>query len=137
MAKKIVMVFGVFDVLHPGHIHFLEKAKACGDILIVAVTPDKKVFTEKSSKTVFNERERMLMVSHLRLVDKTILGDKKATWHRIEQFKPDIICLGHDQRADYPQFLTQLKNISKKIRLVRIKAKNRSRYASSKSLLPE
>jgi len=73
---RTVVVFGVFDLLHPGHLYFLREARKHGDHLTVVVTRDTRVRAEKNHTPVFTERERLEMVAALKGVDKAVLGDK-------------------------------------------------------------
>lgn len=131
-TKKTVMVFGVFDQLHPGHLFFLESAKKFGDHLIVVITRDTRVKSEKGRAAMFNEKERLRMVSALACVDHAILGDTGKTWGVVRRLKPAIICRGHDQTLGHPQFMAQQKTLKKPLKLVKIKPFHRDRYSSSR-----
>ena len=93
------MVFGVFDLLHPGHLNFLVQAKELGDKLIVSVARDINVFKIKGQRTVHDEHQRLKNVSLLPVVDKVILGGLKDPWPHIVKEKPDVIALGYDQKS--------------------------------------
>ncbi len=92
------MVFGVFDLLHPGHLNFLLQAKELGSKLIVSVARDINVFKVKGQKPMHNERLRLKNISLLSVVDKAVLGGKRDPWAHIKKIKPDIIALGYDQK---------------------------------------
>lgn len=128
---KRVVVFGVFDLLHPGHLYFLKQAKAHGDHLTVVVTRDARVMHEKKRRPVLNERERLEMVAALRMVDRAVLGDKIGQWRVLQRLKPDVVCIGYDQNAEW---MTRcgLKNLP---RVVHVKGLRTERYRSS-NLLP-
>lgn len=131
MRSKSVIIFGVFDLLHPGHLAFLEAAAKRGELTVV-VTPDAKVKKEKGKKPFFSEGERLAMLSALRCVTKVVLGDKGKDWSVVKKLKPDIICVGHDQDSEHPKFLVQMALLKKKPRVIRISALNPRRYASSR-----
>ena len=98
-SHKRVMVFGVFDLLHPGHVSFLRQAREKGEELIVVVARDSAVKLLKQKKPHFNEKQR---AAHVRkeMKAKLVLGDRKlGTYSVIKKYKPDIICVGYDQRA--------------------------------------
>lgn len=97
---KKVMVFGVFDLLHPGHINFFKQAKKLGTHLIVSVARDVNVKKIKGKSPVFNEKKRAEHVKQLKLASKVVLAGLKDPWPHIKKEKPDIIALGYDQ-ADY------------------------------------
>src|SRR3989338_5314278 len=94
---KTVMVFGTFDLLHPGHEHFLRQAKKYGDFLIVIIARDKTVLKVKNKRPQNNERQRQNAVSGLNLADKVVLGRKTYKYAIIKKYRPNIICLGYDQ----------------------------------------
>lgn len=96
---KKVMVFGVFDRLHPGHLSFLKQAKKYGEKLIVVVARDNVVRKLKNKVSSQNEKERMTALRGLPEVDKVILGDQKqGNYGVIKKHKPDVICFGYDQK---------------------------------------
>jgi FAD synthetase len=96
-AKK-VMVFGVFDLLHPGHLNFLVQAKELGDRLIVSVARDLNVFKVKGTRPVHGQKQRLKNLSLLPVVDKVVLGGAKDPWPHILKERPDIVALGYDQK---------------------------------------
>lgn len=100
MAKSRVVAFGVFDGLHPGHIHFLEQARRLGTELIVVVTRDVVATKEKRAPRIA-ERDRVRLVAALRVVDRAILGDPPDRYGSVlRRFRPNIVALGYDQRYD-------------------------------------
>lgn len=99
---KTVMAFGSFDILHPGHLLYLEKAKRLGDRLIVVVARDSSISLLKKRQSVFSEKDRLKMISSLKIVDKAVLGNKirnpEERLKIIKRYKPDLIVFGYDQR---------------------------------------
>ncbi len=96
MAK--VMAVGVFDLLHAGHLHYLEQAKALGEHLTVIVAHDDTVRIRKHEPvTGMDLRKRM--VEGLKPVDEALIGSppSDSMFDILEQVKPDIIALGYDQ----------------------------------------
>ncbi len=122
--KKRVVAFGVFDLLHPGHIAFLTKARSLGDELVVVVTRDSRAKKEKGTAPVFTEKERLGMISALSVVTRAVLGDPPGQWSMLEKLKPDIVAIGHDQKRPETKIFSA--------RLVMIQAKNRKRYSSTR-----
>lgn len=96
-----VVVFGTFDILHPGHLYFLEQAKKRGDYLIVVITRDERVVLEKKHQPIFNERERLIMVGTIKWVDKAALGDRAGEWRALKKLRPDVVCVGYDQNVEW------------------------------------
>ena len=73
---KVVLTGGVYDIIHPGHIHTLKNSKQEGDLLIVSIARDSRVIKIKGRKPINNERRRTILVSSIRYVDFTLLGSK-------------------------------------------------------------
>lgn len=94
---KRVMVFGTFDLLHQGHIKFLEQAKEKGDKLYVVIGRDSNVFMAKSRNPVHEAEKRKKAVESLGIAEKVILGEKDDFFLPIRALKPQMICLGYDQ----------------------------------------
>jgi len=96
-GKKIVFTNGCFDILHYGHVKYLEDAKRCGDILIVAVNSDASVRRIKGRKRpVVNEGDRLKTIAALESVDYTLAFGKDTPLETIQALKPDIIIKGAD-----------------------------------------
>ena len=98
MVKRVVLVGGCFDVLHPGHVIFLEKAKKAGDFLIVLLESDEKIKELKGSKRpVHTQKERAIVLKALKAVDQVILLPFMKNDHEyetlIKKIKPDIIAV--------------------------------------------
>ncbi|MBU1916251.1 adenylyltransferase/cytidyltransferase family protein [Patescibacteria group bacterium] len=129
---RIVLVFGVFDLLHPGHIAFLKIAKSYGDRLVVVVTRDKRAELEKGQRPVYKLTERMLMLQALDCVDEALPGDIDGQWNMVKNIAPHVICIGHDQSKDHPKFLAQLKELKQLPRIVQLPSFNRKRYSTSR-----
>jgi len=128
----IVMVFGVFDIIHPGHIFFLEQAKKLGSKLIAVVARDVRVKLQKGITPVLQEKDRLLVMKSLYMVDKVILGDTdiyKPTV--IRKIQPDVIAIGYDQDERHPMLLAQLSKLKKHPKVVRIKAFYPDMYSST------
>jgi len=99
--REIVLASGVFDLLHLGHVKYLEEAKKAGGRnaeLIVIVARDSTVEKRKGKKPIVSENQRRALVESLRVVDEAILGYEKFNLERvIEKIEPDVIAVGHDQ----------------------------------------
>ncbi|ALI36408.1 Glycerol-3-phosphate cytidylyltransferase [Candidatus Nitrosocosmicus oleophilus] len=98
---KVVLVGGVFDLLHVGHIHTLKSAKSLGDVLIIVVATDSTVSNLKKNRKIYHdEKSRLELVSSIKFVDKAVIGRKKSIYDTVEFVRPDIIALGYDQTHD-------------------------------------
>ena len=96
--KTIVTTNGCFDILHVGHVRYLQKAKSFGDVLIVALNSDKSVKSIKGdSRPINNENDRAEVLSALRSVDYVVIFDEDSPVDLLLQIKPDV----HTKGADY------------------------------------
>ena len=97
-AIKVVLVGGVFDLIHPGQIHTLKAAKAEGDVLIVVIARTSTAIKIRGRKKIFHDEVlRQELVSSLRFVDLAIIGREGTLYDTVEYVKPDTIALGYDQ----------------------------------------
>ncbi len=99
--RTVVLASGVFDLLHLGHVKFLEEAKKAGGKdaeLVVVVARDSTVEETKHRKPVMSENQRRALVESLKVVDLAVLGlENFDVGNVIETIKPDVIALGYDQ----------------------------------------
>ena len=99
--QRIVLASGVFDLLHLGHVRFLEDAKKTGGTnskLVVIIAKDSTTEKLKGKKPIMSEEQRCALVESLKVVDEAILGyEGLDIGEVIEKIKPDIIALGYDQ----------------------------------------
>ena len=99
-GRRIVFTNGVFDILHAGHIRYLETARGFGDALIVAVNSDTSVRTIKgTSRPVNPEHERAEMLAALEFVDAVVVFDETTPAAIIEEVQPDVLVKGADWDA--------------------------------------
>ncbi|NOY10988.1 MAG: FAD synthase [Archaeoglobi archaeon] len=126
--KKVVAT-GTFDIIHPGHIRYLEEAKKLGDYLIVIVARERNV--RHKPKPVIPEEQRLRVVRALKPVDEAILGDDEDMFRPIERIRPDVIALGHDQHFDEEWLRSELRRRGIEAEVVRIEAKEDCELCSS------
>ena len=131
LVKK-VMCAGTFDIIHPGHLHYLSESKKYGDKLVVVVARDETSENFKGKKPVHNEKERLEAVRMLKIVDKAVLGNKGNIFDIIEELKPDVVCLGYDQKVQKQQVEDELDKRGIKAEVIRIGAYKPNVYKSSK-----
>jgi FAD synthetase len=93
------MCFGTFDGLHPGHEDYFKQAREQGDRLVVVVARDTTALDVKGDLPGMNEDDRLKAVQDHGLVDEAVLGHADDKYKIIEEYQPDIICLGYDQEA--------------------------------------
>ena len=119
-TKKIVLAGGVFDIIHPGHIHTLNAAKALGGVLIVAVATDKTAEKMKKRSPLHNQELRCELVSSLSMVDKAIVGHEDDIFQTVKEVKPNIIVLGYDQVHQEKFISDGCKRINLNVEIVRL-----------------
>lgn len=96
-GKKIVFTNGCFDILHAGHVQYLEEARGMGDILVVGLNSDSSVTRLKGSeRPVNNERDRYLVLQALRAVDYVIIFQEDTPYELIREIQPDVLVKGGD-----------------------------------------
>ncbi|MDY6769090.1 MAG: adenylyltransferase/cytidyltransferase family protein [Candidatus Nanohaloarchaea archaeon] len=93
-----VMAQGVFDLLHPGHLHYLRESAALGDELHVVIARDSRL--EGRKEVVMPEDARRDVVAALAVVDEAVLGSEDSIFDSVERIQPDVITLGYDQGHD-------------------------------------
>lgn len=107
-GKKVVLANGCFDLLHAGHISYLESAKSAGDILVVAVNSDASVRTLKDPRRpIIPENERVEILCDMECVDYVILFNERTCDDLIRALRPDIHAKGTDYtRESVPERTT-------------------------------
>ncbi len=136
MATEItrVLATGVFNILHPGHIFFLEEARKLGDELVVIVASDK-IASRKKAGFVLPQEQRARVIESLRCVDRVYIGDEENQLKLLPKIKPDIIALGYDQNVNAEELQQDLTDIGLKARIVRIAKMPLSKFASTREII--
>lgn len=99
--KKVVFTNGCFDLLHVGHVRYLQEAKALGDLLIVGLNSDSSVSKLKGpDRPVQNQEDRKEILSALKCVDYVVIFDEETPLKLIETVKPDVLVKGGDWTVD-------------------------------------
>ena len=111
-GKKVVFTNGCFDILHVGHLRYLNEAKKQGDILIVGVNSDSSVRQLKGEgRPINNEIDRAEMLSGLKAVDFTVIFEELTPIETLEKLKPSIHVKGGDyDKNKLPETATVEKN---------------------------
>ena len=104
-----VMATGVFDLLHPGHIHYLTEAKKLGDELVVVVARDSTAERFKH-RPIVPQAQRLEMVAALKPVDRAVLGNEGSIYDILTEIRPDVIALGYDQVHNEAKVLEECRS---------------------------
>ncbi|MFH1292115.1 MAG: adenylyltransferase/cytidyltransferase family protein [bacterium] len=126
---KKVIVFGTFDLIHPGHLHMFKQAKEYGDFLVIVISRDKITCQIKGKLPINNEEVRLANIKKLNVADRVRLGCLDDHYRVIKEEKPDIVALGYDQKA----FVDSLSEIIEDhCQIVRLSPYKPEIYKSSK-----
>jgi FAD synthetase len=118
MSVRRVVATGTFDILHPGHIYYLEESRKLGDELWVIVARDANV--KHKPHPIIPEEHRLQMVAALKPVSHAILGDKTDMFRPIQEIQPDVITIGFNQHFDERTLHLQLTERGLAPEIVRI-----------------
>ena len=130
---KKVLVFGTFDILHPGHLYFLREAKKQGEHLTVVVTPSSVVKQLKGKAPLFGENHRVATVKLMSFVDAVAIGDHTlSSFSVLKKYKPDVICFGYDQQTLEKYVNAYYKKTKEKIKFIHVKPYNPKTYKSGR-----
>ncbi len=101
MGKRIALANGCFDVLHVGHVRYLEAARREADVLVVAINDDSSVRALKGEgRPILSAADRAEMVAALRAVDYVVTFSETTVVRVLERLRPDVHCKGTDYTAD-------------------------------------
>jgi len=105
-SLKVVLAGGVFDIIHPGHIHTLNAAKELGDVLVVVVATDNTAVRMKKRRPLHSQEQRQELVNSLKMVDLCLVGQEEDIFKTVNLVRPQIIALGYDQ-VHQEKFITE------------------------------
>lgn len=132
---KKVLIAGVFDLIHPGHLNFFKQAKKVGDYLMVVVTRDE-VARREGKNPQHQENVRLENMRNISLVDEAILGLKIERHEEvikiIKSLNPDVIALGYDQKPNKKTLEKLLKEEKTDIPVVTLKPYHPEKYKTSR-----
>ena len=122
--RKIVLASGVFDLLHLGHVRFLEEAKKAGGPdaeLVIIIARDSTVEVRKGERPIMPENQRCALVASLKVVDEAILGYEKFDVSKVvEKISPDVVAFGYDQLGMERTVRDYVKQHGLNIKIVRV-----------------
>ncbi|MDQ4066907.1 MAG: FAD synthase [Thermoproteota archaeon] len=120
-ALKVVLVGGVFDLIHPGHIHTLKAAKAEGDVLVVVVARQSTAQKIKKYRKIYHdEKLRRDLVTSLNFVDLALIGKEGTLYDTVEYVKPNVIALGYDQAHSEKDIAENCKRRNLNVQVIRL-----------------
>jgi len=128
-----VVATGTFDILHPGHVYYLEASRTLGDELHVIVARDANV--KHKPAPVIPESQRLRMVQALKVVDYARLGDEHDMFVPIEAIRPDVITIGFNQHFDLEKLKSMLRERGIRSEVIRIGAYQGDGYCSSRTIM--
>jgi FAD synthetase len=115
-----IMATGVFDIIHLGHLHYLEESKKLGDELVVVVATDNTVRRRKH-EPITPEKMRVELVSSLKPVDRAVLGKESGDiFEIVKEVGPDIITIGYDQPFNEKDLEKEMLKRGLKVKIVRM-----------------
>ncbi len=118
-GRKIVFTNGTFDILHLGHVQYLQKARACGDALIVGVNTDESVKSYKDpGRPVNPEKDRALVLSALACVDYVVLFNEPTPLNLIKKIRPNVLAKGADWKKSQIAGAQEVESWGGKVRLI-------------------
>jgi len=121
-SLHVVLAGGVFDIIHPGHIHTLNAAKALGDVLVVVVATDNTSEKMKKRKPLHTQEQRQELVNSLSMVDLCLVGQEEDIFKTVDRVRPQIIALGYDQ-VHQEKFITDgCKRIELEAKVARLQS---------------
>ncbi len=121
-SLRIILSGGVFDIIHPGHIHTLNSAKGLGDVLVVVVATDNTAQKMKKRKPLHNQEQRRSLVNSLAMVDLCVIGYEGDIFKTVEQIKPEVIALGYDQIHQEKFIVDGCRKLNLNIKVARLQS---------------
>jgi len=121
-SLKVVLAGGVFDIIHPGHIHTLNSAKALGDVLIVVVATDKTAQKMKKRVPLHNQKLRRELVDSLLMVDLCVVGSEEDIFKTVDLVRPEVIALGYDQVHQEKFIIDGCRKINLDVKVARLQS---------------
>ena len=121
-SLKIVLAGGVFDIIHPGHIHTLKDAKALGDVLVVVVATDNTSVKMKKRRPLHDQEQRRELVNSLSMVDLCLVGQEEDIFKTVDLVRPQVIALGYDQTHQEKFIIDGCKRIKLDAKVARLES---------------
>jgi cytidyltransferase-like protein len=117
---RVVFIGGGFEIIHPGHVYTIDRARRLGDVLVAVVARDGTIRRRKGREPVAAEGERVALLSSLRQVDAAILGVQGDIYRTLERVRPDVVALGYDQHHAEAEIVAEAARRGMKLKVVRL-----------------
>ena len=121
-SLQVVLAGGVFDIIHPGHIHTLNAAKALGDVLVVVVATDNTSVKMKKRRPLHSQEQRQELVNSLSMVDLCLIGQEDDIFKTVNRVRPQTIALGYDQIHQEKFIIEGCKKINLDAKVARLQS---------------
>lgn len=121
-SLRVVLAGGVFDIIHPGHIHTLNAAKILGDVLVVVVATDNTAVKMKKRQPLHSKEQRQELVNSLSMVDLCLIGQEDDIFKTVNLVKPQTIALGYDQVHQEKFIIEGCKKINLDAKVARLQS---------------
>ncbi len=135
MSGKTILAAGKFDILHLGHLAYLQQARELAGVdgkLVVVIALDSTIHGERGAPPVFPQEQRRRLVEALEFVDEAVLGyETRDQTSIVNDVKPDIIALGYDQHADIDELEEMFVKEGLKCTIVRLEKREADGLCSS------
>ncbi len=120
LTPKRVVIAGTFDIIHPGHLSFIQDAAKYGDVYVI-VARDSNVIKIKGAPPTVPEEQRRIVVEGLKGVKQAVLGNESGDFtEKVAELQPDIVALGPNQKFDEDKLKQKLAEKGLKPRIIRI-----------------
>ena len=121
-SLRVVLTGGVFDIIHPGHIHTFNAAKKLGDVLVVVVATDETAARMKRRRPLHTQEQRRALVDAVGVVDLCVVGHQGDMFQTVRAVMPDVVALGYDQ-AHQEKFISDgCRAVSPRIQVARLQS---------------
>lgn len=121
-SLTVVFAGGVFDIIHPGHIHTLEAARRLGDMLVVVVATDATAKRMKRRAPLHCQDQRRRLVASLSVVDLCLVGDESDIFRTVDRVRPQVIALGYDQAHQEKFIMDGCRRLGLDARIARLQS---------------
>lgn len=121
-SLRVVLTGGVFDIIHPGHIHTFNAARKLGNVLVVVVATDETACKMKRKPPLHDQETRRTLVESVRSVDLCVVGQRGDMFKTVGAVMPDIVALGYDQTHQEKFIADGCRAVNPRIQVARLQS---------------